>query len=631
MNDENGSNAYQREDFISEANQSVFTFLHKYFPNQDELLIFLNGDLQRVNDDYLELNSNSIQFVDPCSKEDIVSALFVDTGASSTTGYLSNMKLGSVSDNSWMDGLFTFDKEYVASEAIDNINEALLELAPEQADSLQSIQLACDGASMASGYASAENINYETFAGDYYNYLTKSNNFKLYSPDSSFKRADLGTLKLYLNGVEIDSFDLGSAFVEADRQGNQSSSNYGIKSRGAKDDVGSTGTDGAIRNSSIGMISIMNIGEFNSFKYWQKGKFRININPGTLRQGYNFIQVAHFYSQTVETTQHFKLFLDTASSSPSPEDIMLTEKTISSLKYLSGIRYYSIGDTFNLEYSLINSYANTYVEDPVSISMPGFQLEHISWNDQRNSGNSMPPKIDDVVVFNSEISLDEYNDYSTDAQMEFNTTTPFDSGVTKYSGSVNRYVNTFTNKSTDLIEWFVDENYRLPIASYDTIPTTRKNVWRSDLTLSNGNAMLLNQKLVYPSGTYNNILPVQTVNYSGFNGNQYYLRSFYKREPNSGAIINIQGITKNDLLTSKIIIDIKLPGQTGWLSLNSYYDVALFSGMNGDGCLVSMDDSNGNIETTFGTFSTVYSGYMIIMKITIKSGSPEPNYIEVLW
>jgi hypothetical protein len=629
MNDQQGVNVYLREDQLSVTSQSTFLFKHTYTPGANDLLIFLNGDLQRVNDDYIEINADSIQFVDPCNVDDIITALFVEAGAGGGgSKYLSDLKLGAASDGSWTDGLIKFDTEYIAADALDNMNEALLDLAPAQATSLAGVNLTPQNIKLYSGYAADGNINYETFAGDYYNYLTQSNNFQLFSPDGAFANADNGVLAVYLNGIEVDNFDLAAAFVEANRKGNQSSS-YGTKVGGAKADVGVAGTNGALRNSTTGILSIMSVGVFNSFAYWQKGVFRINITPGILRRGYNYIYVSRINS-VVETTSTFKLFYDESTSVPTPVEILFSQSSLLSSKYLSGIRYYSIGDSFNLEYTLINSYSDTYVEDPISFGMPGLQLENINWNDVRNSGMSNPPNLADTTLFNSIISLNEYNDYSTNALLTFNTINPFGPGTKVSTPPSNIYVNTYTNKSTDLIEYFVDENYRLPVGAYDIPLTVRQGIWDSKLALVSGNALIINQTLAYPQGTYSTVLPSQSLNYSNFSGNQFYLRSFYKKIPSSNAQINIQGITKNDLLSSKITIDIKLPSQTGWLSLNNFYDVASFSGTDTDGCLIGID-STGIITATFGTFSTVYSGYTIIMRIGLTNNSPNPNFIQVLW
>jgi len=92
--------------------------------------------------------------------------------------------------------------------------------------------------------------------------------------------------------------------------------------------------------------------------------------------------------------------------------------------------------------------------------------------------------------------------------------------------------------------------------------------------------------------------------------------------------MTINGITLAELLTNQILIDLKLPGQTGWLSLNKNYDVSVFTGSDGDGCLLI---SSGNTFTySSGTFSTANSGYMVIVRITLPSASvPELTYMEM--
>ena len=98
---------------------------------------------------------------------------------------------------------------------------------------------------------------------------------------------------------------------------------------------------------------------------------------------------------------------------------------------------------------------------------------------------------------------------------------------------------------------------------------------------------------------------------------------------NNGIFV-IDGITKNDLITNKITIDIKLPTQTGWLSLNKYYEVSEFDGVDGDGCLIDVVDNNFYYSS--GVFSTAYSGFVAIMRITLPNDStPVLKYLELKW
>jgi len=77
-----------------------------------------------------------------------------------------------------------------------------------------------------------------------------------------------------------------------------------------------------------------------------------------------------------------------------------------------------------------------------------------------------------------------------------------------------------------------------------------------------------------------------------------------------------------------LLIDIKLPTQTGWLSLNKNYDVITYQGVDGDGCLLRSQDQNFLFST--GRFSTARSGYVIIVRITINNSSPNVSYMELI-
>jgi len=126
-------------------------------------------------------------------------------------------------------------------------------------------------------------------------------------------------------------------------------------------------------------------------------------------------------------------------------------------------------------------------------------------------------------------------------------------------------------------------------------------------------------------------MPAQTANYSGFNGNQTYLRAFRQLNvPHTNAIVKFLNWTVSSWPYSNIILEIKLPGQTGWLRGDRPYNMATFTGADGDGCFVESLSSGNEFYFTFGTYSTANSGYMIIMRITYTAQGNELSYIKIV-
>lgn len=632
-----GQGTFIREDQVPlQINQQEFSLQNAYAMGTGSLLVYLNGHLLRQNEDYFEISTTGIETIIKLNPDDFLTFIIFGEGvAGSECCNAQNVVLGNPSDSSWLDGLIQWwNPQYKVNDAIDDINEVLLQIAPESPTNFNNRDLVPDGLTLVSGFESYGNTFYEGSAGDYHTYLTENETFRLFTPNTnSFADADKGILKLFLNNVEVDSFNLYNAFVESDMNASQTAVNYGVLANGARANEGFVGTNGSIRNSLNGMISIMEITKFNGFSLWQKGSARININAGVLRQGYNEIYLIHdLGTGIVHTSNKIKLFLDTAQTRPELDPSKVLNNTnITSTKYLSGVRYFSIGDEFRLIYSVHRAFNNTYKQEPINIDMPGLQSTNISWDHEDISGVNDPPEIGNVLDFNGIIALDEFNEYSIDARMTISTFDPFGPGEVAITDSENRLVNTYMNGSTDLKEYFRDEKYRLPIEEYNIIPSSRIGNWISENPLTSGDALLFDQSLKYANIDFtSNYKPSQTVNYSSFTGQQQYIRSFYKNSPHNNGTFIINNVTQLDLQSNRVVIDLKLPSQTGWLRLNNNYDVVTFSGIDGDGCLLQ---SNGNQFTySSGTFSTANSGYMIIMRITLPNSSvPNISYIELLW
>jgi len=634
MDQVSGEGEYIIEEHESQSGQTVYNLENFYIPGSKTLLVYLNGDLLKPVDDYFETSNSTIELRGIiATTDDTLTFIIFGEGVSGGCCNAKDIILGNPTDGSWDDGLLYFFDEMKVNDSIDEINEVLKDIAPAPPTTFDNQALSTNGLILVSGYVSDHNLHYEIGPGSYHDYLTENQTFSLYSPnDTSFADADKGTIKLFINGDEVDSFRLYAAFVEANEGAMQSSMSYGLQSMGARENEGVVGTNGAIRNSTNGYLSVMSVGIYNEFKMWQQGKIRININPGMLRQGYNEIYIIHESPVFNRKTLTLKLFLDTSNSRPSLGSQLILENTnIISQKYCSGIRYFSIGDTFNVRFTGLGIFNNTYSMTPVEIDMPGLQPLDIEWNHPDVTGPMDPPRLGDLFNFNGDITLNEYNEYDINAVLKIETMDPFGDGDVINTDPKNRLVNTFTNGSSDLIEFFRDEIFRLPQDNYDTYPSPRVNGWNSQNLLTNGQALVFNKTLKYANIDFtSNYRPAQLANYSGFMGPQTYLRSFYKHTAKNGGIIQIDGLTIQDLTSNRILIDIKLPTETGWLSLNKNYDVSVFTGVDGDGCLLKVEGNNFHYSS--GVFSTANSGYMIIMRITLPNDNiPELSYIEVKW
>jgi len=275
--------------------------------------------------------------------------------------------------------------------------------------------------------------------------------------------------------------------------------------------------------------------------------------------------------------------------------------------------------------------------------MPGMNDVYVAYNDSSVSGVSDPPVYNEAMTVSSkQIVLDQSNVCSDDGKLTATPRDPHGDGTAATESITDkRLINTYGNVSTNLIEQFQDEQYRLPQTwDFDDTSSTLTGNWDSTQVLSNGDAQVFNGKLIYPQTDFTSgYLPSQntSADYSGFTGDQVYYRSFSQTgTPHNSGSIRLGGITWSDVSSGLIKVEIRLPNQTGWLDCSKDFNAATFTGADGDGCHTGHTESGGylTINWSSGTFSTEDSGYRYYIRITITSGASnkEITYLaEVGW
>lgn len=627
--DSAGTNTlYTREDQFADQGQQVFQLEYQYQTGKNHLLLFLNGQLQKVGDDYREIDNETVELFDSLDGGEKLTFLTFNATLSvgeSDIQSACDVKLGTPPDGTWSDGLFSWNSETPSCKAFDDINEALVGIVTNKPSNIEGTELLCME-SRFEGRVSQGNAYVEDSTGVLKDYLTNDGEFYLYTSNDSFLGIDEGVVRLYINDVLEDSFNLKTAFVEAHRslENGQQQGKYGLEEFGALSDTGRLSLDG-LRDSDNRLLTIMEVSKYEMYSEWQRGKVRINISPSILRDGYNEIYLLHQIVENSYKTQTYKFFYDSSQNEPISDVLDVTENTINSSKYLSGVRYYSIGDNFEFGAEISNIADNTYVDTPIVLDFPGIETINVDIDDI--SGLSSPPSIGDIAVYENNFILDTYDVYSIDAQVELKMYNPFNEYIS-YTNNKNILINTYSQNSSDRIETFLDERYRLPSGDYDNIPSQITGQWDSSGQLSSGDALIFDGQLQYANLNFSDFLPSQMVDYSSNTEDQWYYRAFKDVQAHNNGKILLEGINKENIISNKIIVDIKLPGQTGWLSLNKKYDPSSFEGDDNDGCLVNVDGEN--FYYTSGTYSTIYSNRMIIMRFCLNSSSPSIKNIR-LW
>jgi len=580
-------------------------------------LIGLQGGNPSDSDEYYHLSAvdynNMITLTDSRNADDLHNHSFA------TTAY--ELPLGQACDGDWTDGLFDWTTATETSCAIDEISETMSYLAPADATSMDGQTMTTSGVSTYTGRLSAGNTNYPggVVAGDTYtSKIINDGTFSILSPTqaSMFNKADEGDLIYYINGVQNDTYDLATSFVEGERAGSQS---YPPATGGA------------------GNLRIDSVAYYNSFPKWQIGNATMIVVPGDLRQGYNYFDLKHDLSTDQDATTLEFFYDNDAGSNPSVNTPTVAENT-PVIQEISGVRFYDRGSTFDLDVIGSDCFDNVYHQtSPLtytsSSSTMGFG--DIDYDDGSVGGVTDPPVIGETMtVTNKLITTPSSNIRSIDSRATVTPRDPYGSYSAGTSASENRLVDGYNTTSTVIYEYFDDENRRLPSAAYDSIPGSITGQWTSTDDLSNGEAQVFNGRLYYPTINFTSgYLPgSQTANYSSFSGNQVYLRSFYDNgNPHSSGSLEFANLTSSDIGAvgaGNINVEIKLPTQTGWLDLGTAYNSGTFTGIDGDGCRTSQ--SGDDWAWTAGTFTTSNSGWMIIVRVTFRNSTDNITQIREL-
>jgi len=540
-------------------------------------------------------------------------------------------------DASWTDGVASWASGTTSVvDALDETNELLSYLAPDDATSFDGQALVASGVSFYSGCLSAGNTNYKGGqpAGTCsVSTIATDATFTLATPASpSFNKADENTLAWYLNGALDDSFNLGTAFSEGERAGSQTYPS-------------GCSCPTATCCGAAGNIEVDSVGWYNSFPKWQRGSAHTIIVPGDLRQGYNYFYMAHS-GQTTATTDYF---YDTdAGADPACATPTVTNNT-PAYNYLSGLSFYKNTSTWNLSGSCTDLFDNVYTTSPVlTAATVTITPTSIAETDGSVSGVSTPPAIGETMtITNKVVTASTTSQRTTNLRFSTRPRDPYGSYTLVQSATGSRLYDSYGTTSTTTSDLFDDENRRLPCpnpgdetgctpasSDFDTCPVTLTGQWTSTATMGNANAQVYQGALYYPTVNFTTYDPAGP-NYSGFTGNQVYYRTMYDSgiAHSSGTLrlLSLVGADVGTVGAGAVNVELKLcDGETGWLDLGCPYDSGSFTGADGD--CIRTAQSSSDWSWSVGTKSTVNSDYLYLLRITFRDSTRSiASAAEVGW
>ncbi len=534
-------------------------------------------------------------------------------------------RVGTPTDGTFTDGLLSIYPNTTNADAIDYINSVLKELAPDKPVELsgdiynlknsnnQAITLYSGNISYDQSRAGSRLITYSQ--GMYINTIIYSNS--LYAAIPTFGQADVGILELYFNDNLVDSINLESNFNESLR------------------DTRQEWTTQEPLVSPNGYINIFSVEKHNNFKKWQKAQGNIYIGTifGTtnLSLGENSIYLRHIFNGVqVGITNTLRIFYNGVSN-PTITNTVIAEDT-PVIKYLTGVKYYFIGSTFKISAqtsSILNiTNTNTIIRAHIITTVSDINISDQAVISVTKTG----PKFDENPQLNNKSLTLLSTNYGGQLYGDITPKYPKGSGVISPFLLEGSLVNTYNSYSTNKVENCVDENYRIPEGDYNSPLSNITGNWNSVTPWSDGKLILKDHYIMYPNLVIANPKPAQTLNITS-NATNYYLRVFNDIMGHSSGVLRIYAELSNGATIESMILSIKAPSQTGWLDLNTGFNIATFSAADGDGCRTSkiIESNITSIGWTIGKKSTAESSNQVILKIGMSNSDIKIYNIEIIF
>jgi len=567
----------------------------------------------------------------------------------------------------WPDGLFDFNEQTKISDAMDEVNEALKDLAPAEATFLNGDMTLTVIGGFKTGKIS-RNVAQSSdqlrmngvFEGDEINYITTDDGVIATLPTEGyvvkekqqyqFGRADQGVISTFFDDVQTDEgINLFDNFQESSRdqfggvQGFEPSINQDIAS-----------DDGTITNmeinpnkdsyrSATGSLTIETVERYNDFKKWQKGSGTVRFGKldgqDKLTPGRHTFFVRHtdVLSGPFETNESV-VFYDPNKTAPTTT-INNFDIATGNLKYVSGVPFYNDDISFDLGLNVIDAFSYTYWDEPINLYANKTDAGNIIWNDEKSNlkDETIPTYDSNIELTNYIINYNGINSAEEKIILMAKAGKVATSWGSTVSSEIDMLIDTtpISGNSTWLKETFNDEDFRIPQnTDFTDMSAVEAEVgqWNSHELLPSSTAQQYMGELQCASRDFQSF--GNNVDYSGYAGSsQRYYRAFKADgKPNSSGTLKFS--TTSELGDGKDIeVMIKFPGLTGWLDLTELYDVQIFSNtytQDGSGCATNIETTSNatTIDWTIGTNSTVNSGFGYVIQVIIHNDVTKISEIE---
>ena len=488
--------------------------------------------------------------------------------------------IGTPTDGIYTDGFFTdWTNNTAISNAFDDVNELLALIAPAKPGSITSTSLTTTSVPTYYTAAISAGLGTEWYQAGY----GTGSTITRYYLSGAHTLTTANTSTAFYAGTLVTSTYGTLGFGRYNYQ-SPSGAGYGTI------DMTTNYTVGATNNN----LRLSDLAVYNNI--WTKANAQISAYTQTYA-GYEGVYITHTTnSQVTNTYEMWKDPWSATNGSPTFSKAATASTTSQTLKYLSGISYYTTGTGFSVDFKgAAGIYSSCYnVTQVFRITATGLNTINGTASSPRFSdeldktgSNSVSATLNSASAssFTKSISATIYKAHGTSATS---------------AAAIAKYINTYSIVSTDTYEGFQDEARRLVI---DTgIGFT------SNIDMANGNLQARSGTLIYP----------QTAEYDAeyggshtFSGNQEFQRYFYKTSASTGTL-TFGGFTASNIApygTGSVNVLLYLEGDA------KYFDLGTLQGSNAnDGSTRSLaisaktSASSGALNWSLGVFTTGVSG-----------------------
>ncbi len=409
--------------------------------------------------------SGSVYLNTASLNQSAVSAVLTLDTASGQISFTSSAEfgvLGVPTDTNYTDGFFdTFTSTTKISDAIDEISEAFLDLAPPKAPVLTNSVLTRTNPAIFSGRLAGGLNSADWYVGTsaYSTITTLTDLTNATLTSIGFRAGKNSNITASLEGGVTASRSIGSSAYSI----------IGVR-------------DLASGNGTVGALTLANVSKYNTF--WAQVTASINAVL-TATGSTRYTVAADNGAGTSNAFQLFYVGADPSTDFPNQTVTTPTSQTSSvSLKYLSGIPYINTA-TFAIAFTGSNLFNPVYNTDQISFSSTYFST--------LNTGSNSPQSSDTLRLDVTRTLLANQSSGITNPDALITATKPGKTNATSTFTLATRRVNswgTVDTQGNSQIAFFLDEDYRMSDLQDSSL------TWLESSALTNGNLQVMNGRLI---------------------------------------------------------------------------------------------------------------------------------------